>query len=193
MPNTTVPATATGLPEDTTGPFTRRTILAAIAASAIPVAAVPALAASGEDAGLLAAGREFDRLIAAWAPLSCLLDECEEALAAACTANGFPQNRYGHVDVLGRYDEYMALRRSTGADDAAEACEAAALRIDAAAAAARSHTPQTVAGLAVLARVARWNWRADTYGEKALDDDFGEQQIATFLDLVEAFAAGRPA
>lgn len=68
MPNISVPAAATGLPEDTDGPFTRRSLLAGLAGATI-AAAAPAVAAAAPDDPALdlvarcrAADAEYDRL-----------------------------------------------------------------------------------------------------------------------------------
>jgi hypothetical protein len=49
MPNTTAPAAATGLPEDTDGPLTRRTVLAALAGTTIAAVASAVAAAAPAD------------------------------------------------------------------------------------------------------------------------------------------------
>lgn len=192
MPNATVPAAAIGLPSASSS---RRSLLVGMGAAATPLAALPALAAAGEDANLLRLGADFDRLVAEWVPLQIEADRCEEGVISAGLQRGWFtldwKNRASLV--MGHFDDVCELDRRSGLNAANEAAEKAATRVDEVASAAATLTPQTLAGLAVRARCARWHMSARAFLGEVPHDDFPREVAHAFLDVVESFSKGRAA
>ena len=172
---------------------TRRTILGGMAVAAAPVAALPVLAGAVDDVDLLRLGADFDRLVAEWVPLQIEADRCEQGVISEGLQRGwFTLDRKNRASlVMGHFDDVCELDRASGLNAANEAAEMAALRVDAVASAAATLAPQTVAGLAVRARVARWHLSARAFLGEAPEDDFPREAAHAFFELVEGFASGR--
>jgi hypothetical protein len=174
---------------------TRRTFLAGMAATAAPVAAIPALAAAGDDADLLRLGADFDRLVAEWVQLQIEADDREQIVISEGLQRGWFtldwKNRARLVKE--HFDDVCALDRASGLNAANDAAEKVAVQVDAVASAAATLPPRTAAGLAVRARCARWHLSARAFLGEFPEDDFPLEATHAFLDLVESFAGGRAA
>lgn len=146
MPNTTVPAAATGLPETTTDPLTRRSILAGLAGAAL-VAAGPAAAAATADADteLLRLHAELRPLALAYGKLGDRWREAEHDFAEMLAAHGLNEQKvYAAVGLA----ETFALRYRHGVEGLVEEHNRAGEAVDVITTAMGEIPATTAAGLA---------------------------------------------
>lgn len=154
------------------------TALAGLAAGCAPVA----LASTSADADLIRLGEEFDRAEREWIPLWREWQRHERLWRDTIQARGMSFAAHGH-------DAVMAVFIDAGGDVASEANNAALDRLDTIRDRIKKIKPMTLAGLAVWAKVARFDGTSIHVREKPADQrDTCDAAILDFLTLVEEMA-----
>jgi hypothetical protein len=176
-------------------------------AAAIPAVAVlpgAALAADNPDAELIELGAELDAVIPQWHAQRAIDAKRSVAQDAACEAAGLPYIEYGSVSGE-EYRAYFEKRCAIGrqAVDDNETDEHGASipwnnihdqtwpLIDAITTLAADQPPQTLAGLAVLARTMTLSW-SEFWDAGCMTEDDDNRSHRAFMEAVCAFAGVKP-
>lgn len=170
-------------------------------AAAIPAVAVlpaAAFAADNPDAELLELGAELDAVIPQWHAQRAIDAKESAAYEAACEAAGLPRIECMPIEEWRAYNEKRwAIRRQVVHDDDNNDEHGASIAwnnihdqtwslIDAITTLAASKPPQTLAGLAVLARTMTLSW------SELWDEDDEDRDHRAFMEAVCAFAGVKP-
>ncbi|HEV7254510.1 MAG TPA: hypothetical protein VGN97_15600 [Mesorhizobium sp.] len=157
-----------------------RALPAAAAATALPAIA---LAASNPDAELIALGKQFDTLRAAWLPL------WRDMWRLDAEWRGLIEERGLSLD---RDSEAWQIHNEVGVTAAMDRADAALLPLEEIGQRILSIKPQTLAGLAVWAKATRSEAvsadAADTPEEEWHHLDWNEERVMRFLAEVERLA-----
>lgn len=166
--------------------YNRRSLVAvaaAFAAAGLHACSITPARASEEDAQLLWLGAEFDRTLAEWRPLWREMWRLHDAWAEVLKARELSFAVQGD-------DACWAVNEEIGGRAASEASNLVLDRLEALASEIKAIPPKTVAGIAVWARVARFECVSPFDLEKPQADlDLDVQHLLGFLAMIEQVAA----
>jgi hypothetical protein len=178
-------------------------------AAVIPAVAVlpaAAFAADNPDAELLELGAELDAIIPQWHAQRAIDAKSRAAWKAACEAAGLPDIEYGSVSAdewRAHFEKRCAIRHANDIDETDDDGHGGSIAwnrigdltwplIDAITELAAEQPPQTLAGLAVLARTMTLSW-SEFWDPGYLEDgDTENGRHRTFIEAVCAFAGVKP-
>lgn len=193
--------------------ISRRTIIGAMAAVPATIGAGQAIAVPGSthpDAEIIALGAEFDRRVAEWLPLrKTQLEKCavrddigEQEGLIEFTRDRNDRDRRLLLLTLpreegrSRFDRWIQIQIETGAEDAITAENDALQRIDDINKLIRAIQPQTLGGLAVWAKITRFDAVELDFFAKPVDEidlvddlDWREECVMRLLLAIEGMAA----
>ncbi len=193
--------------------LSRRSVIGAMAAIPATLGAGHALAAPGSthpDAEIMALGAEFDRRVAEWLPLrKRQLEKCavrddigEREGLIEFTRDCNDRDRRLLVLTLpreerrSRFDRWIEIQIETGAEDAITAENDALERIDGINKLIRAIQPHTLAGLAVWAKITRFDSVGLEHFTTPVDEidiendiDWREECVMRLVLAIEGMAA----